>query len=85
MLTAVYGGEYDRRIFFQIVHVIGDTLVVLIAIRCLDDVVHMTNVLRREDTNEIACVANGLHLIERREWADHCIGRFEVLPLNKSA
>jgi len=60
-------------------------LVKLIAISCLDDVVYVTNKLHWEDTNEITCVANGLYLIECREWTDHVVGRFEVLPLNKGA
>ena len=79
----VYGGEHDCRICFQPIHVIGDGLVELIAVGCLDDVVHVTDILRREDACEIARIANGLYLIESGEGTDHGIGRFEVLSLNK--
>ena len=79
----VYSREHNCRICLQFVYVIGDRLVELIAISCLDNVVRMINILRWKDTNEIASVADGLYLIERRKRTHHDIGRFEVLPLNK--
>ena len=79
----VYGCEHNGCISFQPVHVTGDAPVVLVAIGCLDNVVNMTHKLCREDTDEVAYVAEGLHLIESHKRTNDGIGRPEVLPLNK--
>ena len=63
----------------------GDGAVELIAIGCLDDVVHVIYILRRENTNEIARVANGLYLIKSGKRTDYGIRRLEVLSLHKRA
>ena len=72
-------------ICFEIVHIVRDTLVEFISIRCFDDVVDAAYVFCRENANEIAGVANRFHLIEQREWTDQDIGRLEMLPLHKGA
>lgn len=63
----------------------GDGLVELVAEGRLDDVVHVTDILRREDACEIARVANGLYLVESGEGTDHGVGRTEVLSLHEGA
>ena len=71
------------RISFQLDHVITNALVETVAIMSLNDIVHMVYELLRKDTREIACIANGLHLVEHRKGTDYDIGGFEVLTLHK--
>ena len=81
----IYGGEGNGGVGLQLIDVIGDGLIEFIAIGCLDNIVHATDVFCWEDANEIAGVANWLYLIEQSEWTDHGIGRPKMLPLHEGA
>lgn len=81
----IYDSKNRCGICFEIVYIVCDTLVESIPIGRFDDVVDVVYVFCRENTNEIAGIANCFYFIEQRKWTDQDIGRLEWLPLHKGA